>query len=485
MVKLKFRRRPNYADGSCRDRPPRTAPPGPRVRGVVVLFAALVGVAVAVATAWLDPFRPSHPWEDAALAGLESGLRASGAGAKDEGSAVTAEAVDAVRRLIARFAESPDAIDAVASLYDQLGQSDLASACWQHCLELDPRYGDAHYSLGRIAGDQGDHEQAAGHFRQAMHSNTTVAGIPRHLAEALLNLGKTREAVELLQKDLQADPKAMATLFLLGQAYLQLRDWEKARDHYEAAIAIAPEFSGAYFGAANACSHLGHQEKRAKYVQKFKVLKAKEEQAHRESLKTTGETADVRARAAQIYTSVGKVYYAHGDAQTAHEQWRKAASLFPGATQPGLLLAWSFERQGRPEEAAAILLELKNRQPQDLEVLIRFGMLRARLRRWDDAEGALRKAIEVAPMRADGYAALADLYLQAGLPEKLAEAKTLAQKAADLQPAAQHFFLLALASRRLGDLPGSRSAIDRAVALEPGNAEYLRAQDSLRPGGQP
>jgi Flp pilus assembly protein TadD len=85
--------------------------------------------------------------------------------------------------------------------------------------------------------------------------------------------------------------------------------------------------------------------------------------------------------------------------------------------------------------------------------------------------------IELAPHQGSSYAALAQFYLQVG--QKLSEAENLARKAVELEPAGEYWFLLSQACLRSGDRKAARRAIDRALALDPGNEQYRRARDSL------
>lgn len=91
-----------------------------------------------------------------------------------------------------------------------------------------------------------------------------------------------------------------------------------------------------------------------------------------------------------------------------------------------------------------------------------FGHKRGTVRRFDEAERAYQKAIELALARARAYAMLADLYLQTD--RKLHEAKRLAQKAVELQPETPLYRLLSVACEKTGDAAGARAAGQKAFA---------------------
>ncbi len=128
--------------------------------------------------------------------------------------------------------------------------------------------------------------------------------------------------------------------------------------------------------------------------------------------------------------------------------------------QCGDTLAWLYEQQGRAEDALTILSQSSASSPKSIAVLVRLGTLAAKLGRFDEAERAYQKAIELAPGQARAYAMLADLYLQAD--RKPHDARRLAQKAVELQPEPALYRLLGAACEKTGDAAGARAAREKA-----------------------
>lgn len=410
------------------------------------------------------------------------------ADATPEVAALLREANQVANRLLREFPESPEAVHVMARLYYRFGKAEEGVQLSQRCLELDPNFGPAYHAIGVSAMENGEYQKAADYLREAIELDPGASAFPVQLAEVLINQGKLEEAVEVLEKNLESYPRSMASLALLGQAYVQLKEYQKARTCLEKAIEIGPGYTNAYYGLATACARLGDQDKSQQYMERFKALKARDEQTHREGLKLSDDAATVGEAVADIYAAAGNVYLAHGDVQTAEAHLLKAAGLAPNHVTSREVLAWLYERQGRTEEALKMLAELSNSGRDDLGVQMRVGALYAQLRRFDEAERAYKRAIELTPRQAGGYATLADLYLQAG--RKLPEAKLLALKAVDLEPVARYFAVLSVACQRNGDLAGAVSAIDQAIAAEPDNEDYQRArtwiQETIRrgsPGG--
>jgi len=399
------------------------------------------------------------------------------ANAPPEVAALVNEAIEVARDLVKRFPEDPDALNVMAWVHFRFGGSDEALAYWQKCLELNPGFVDAYFSMASAARDRGDHEQAAEYFRKAWELDPAWPSLAEHLAEALMNLGRLDDAAEVLEQNVKVHPGAMRSSVLLGDIYAQLGEYEKAKQRYEAAIRIFPGSASAYYGAASACIALGEIDQSKEFLEKFNALKASEERAHRNAVQAHDGVFPVRFGVAEVYVAAGRVCLVHQDPQTAEQYFRRGAEVYPKHPECSDLLASLYDRQGRTDEAIAALRRWEENDPENQQVYFRLGALYARLGDFKDAEEAFLGAIRVAPQEARAYAALAGLYLQAN--RKLPEAKKLAQQAVDHEPLARYYWLLSLTCRENGDLGEARSAIERACALEPGNPEFHGVREMI------
>lgn len=121
--------------------------------------------------------------------------------------------------------------------------------------------------------------------------------------------------------------------------------------------------------------------------------------------------------------------------------------------------------------------ELKSLEPKNHLHLRNEGLLYARMGKLDEAERVFREICRLEPARGFGYAALADLLLRRG--RALAEARGLAERAVDLEPTAQHWTLLATTANQMGDRTAARAALERALALDPGNPQIKSVYASI------
>jgi tetratricopeptide (TPR) repeat protein len=299
------------------------------------------------------------------------------------------------------------------------------------------------------------------------------------LADALLNSGQAKEAVALLETYVREDPRSQG-FFLLGQAYLQMQQYEKAREYFEAAIRKYPQYGDAYYRLSGVYSRLGQHDKAGQCLQKSRELKAKEREDHRVQKSRYDDFDAMCNRIAETYTSGARIYLTAGKSAETERLFRRAGDLASKSIECRQGLAWLCRRQGRTREGIEVLEQLAKIEPNQPSYWLEIGRLHARLNQFSAAEEAFRKASAMSPQDAAGPAALAGLLLDTNrnLPEALALARTAVQR----RPTAAHYCILSGACERNGDLAGAVNAIAQAEKLEPSNPQYRHMHELLERG---
>lgn len=456
-------------DGPATLRKPERAAVGRRrlLVGLAALVALAVGIRVAVPF-FLGRSRPEIPAVDVVP------------GAEPEIAALAHEAAEVVEGLIERRPEQADSWDVRGSFYYEFHNLDEAVKCWKRCLELDPGFAEAYYRIGVAARDRGRFKEAVDWFRKALEHAPGEPQVMVHLAQTLMDLGAMEEATGVLEENLAAYPRSLPSFLLLGEIYVQSKQFDKAKKNFETARQMWPDDSTAYYGLVRACAGLGETAESERYRKKFEELKVRVEKAHREFLKSRSDAPRVEKIVSEVYTAASKAYLAQADTETAEKLLLRAVELCPSQPECYQVLAWLYERQGRLEEAQDALLRGSRANPADLGVHLRLGVFLAEQGEFDAAEKALQEAIQLMPYQGGGYAALARLHLTSD--RKLPEAKELAARAVELEPLAKNYFLLGLVCQKAGDRAAARAAIEKAVALDPENLEYRRACELVRRG---
>ncbi len=259
--------------------------------------------------------------------------------------------------LMASFPESPQAFLLGGRIYYAFGDVARAKDCWQQCLRVNPEFAQGWCSRGEGAWEHGEFAEAAGYLQKAVEYGSRLDQKQVFLlADSLMNIGKAEEAVAVLEKAAEAGPLPLFGLFLLGNGYLELEEHEKAKQQFEAALAVDPHSASVHYGLVRAFAGLGQAEKAQKHREEYARLKSQEltQTARSRSELRKRDWADVRPLARECYLNAGKIYAVHGVVEEAERLWLRAAALDPENPRPRTLLESLYRQQGRHKEAVLI-----------------------------------------------------------------------------------------------------------------------------------
>jgi tetratricopeptide (TPR) repeat protein len=254
---------------------------------------------------------------------------------------------DAVLEAQAALKIDPDNIDAhklLARIYvrtlgdinaGDVQRENLGKAIeqFQDILKLEP---DDLYSalwLARLYRFENQHADAEKVLRGILQSDADNGPALEQLSQILMDEGRSQEAIQLLS-DAANDSASPDVYDLLGDAYNQAHEYDKAEDAYRKAIAQDPDDPGHLHGLANA---LMAQDKYPEALEIFKKLTEIEP--------TTGDNF---VRMAELYRRLGKF-------DQAEAAIVRAKQLSPGNLEVLVNEALLYDDEGRYEDAIKVL----------------------------------------------------------------------------------------------------------------------------------
>jgi Flp pilus assembly protein TadD len=113
--------------------------------------------------------------------------------------------------------------------------------------------------LGDRLKERGRISAAVLEYRRALAENRDSVPIMNRLSSALIDLGRDEEALDILNRVKKISPDHPTPYTQMGQIYMKLKDFKKAREAFEDSIQINPFNPEAHLGLANACEMLGDQ----------------------------------------------------------------------------------------------------------------------------------------------------------------------------------------------------------------------------------
>jgi len=338
---------------------------------------------------------------------------------------------------------------------------------------LSPDQSEAYEILARVAYDKGNLEECVRLCREALKHGPANPEVLNQLGRALMDLGQTDEAIQALEQATRLPSASSQSYYLLGQAYLQSGNFAQGKQNFQRAIALLPDHTQAFFALYRACLGLGQTVEAQRYREQFVKLEETDRRSHADRSAqedTLTGLPQVQNTVARTFFGAAQIYGVHQQPSKAAELLRRAAGLDAESPIYRAALEAHYVRGKALAEGVAVFEQLSSEQPDNRLNYFYLGRLHSRLDQIDAAAAAYRKVQELAPQWAEGYRALADLYLRAN--RNPAEVLVLARRAVELEPTASHQYLLAIACVKNNDRPAALKAIKQAVALAPQDKRY-------------
>lgn len=125
--------------------------------------------------------------------------------------------------------------------YKQIGYWRDDLAMYRHAAAVTPENPLAHFGLGSMLFNQGQHDEAMSEFRIALKLRPDYAGARYGLAAALSKKGQKDEAMEQLRAVLEVKPRHIGAHLNLGELLAQKGLYDEAIVHFEEVLRLKPD----------------------------------------------------------------------------------------------------------------------------------------------------------------------------------------------------------------------------------------------------
>lgn len=151
------------------------------------------------------------------------------------------EALGILETLLIEDPENISALEEVADNELSLEHFDRAETAALQAIKLDDESYTGHYIVGFLYSVEAQWEKAIEHLKKANNLRPNNAEILRCLGWGLFNSGQRAQGIVTLERALNLDKENSLTLCDLGVAYLQTRNFPKAKSLFDRAIELDPE----------------------------------------------------------------------------------------------------------------------------------------------------------------------------------------------------------------------------------------------------
>ena len=237
-------------------------------------------------------------------------------------------------RLIAKalqYGKSAEALSNHGNVLLELGRHEEAVKQLHHALLIRPDSAAAQFNLGNALVKVQRLEEAAKAFAAAIALKPDFPDALQNYAEVLRDVGRHREAMTMLRRAVSLAPADPHLQIALGVARQELGDMQGARAAFEAALALDPSATGAYF----------HLVRLSKVTTGDDVLPRMEAQSHQANALAPESRAVLGFALAKAYEDIGRYDDSFANLLEANRLVRAAISFDEAA------LCGRFERLHR------------------------------------------------------------------------------------------------------------------------------------------
>jgi tetratricopeptide (TPR) repeat protein len=294
------------------------------------------------------------------------------------------EALTEFKRVVAERPGDADLLYTVALLCIEVERYDQAREYLELVLQTGKHTDDAHYYLGRIAEDRGEHKLAISWYVRVVEGEYALDAQAR-IANMLAKLGQIDEARQHLQqmRAQTGDQETLVRLYLAeGQLLSDAKRYQEAMDLYNRTLTIFPGDSDLLYARALTAEKLDRLDlleadlrtiltldpDNASALNALGYTLADRTDRYQEALDYIQRAYRMRPDDPAIIDSMGWIYFRLGNYAEAERYLRRAYELMPDAEIAAHLaeLLWV---QGRRGEAESIFMQAFSKDP-DHDVLL-------------------------------------------------------------------------------------------------------------------
>ena len=299
-----------------------------------------------------------------------------------------------------------------ARLAIESGQLELADKELEKARKNNPKDAEADYLSGVVCQRWQKPESAFTYYSAAADKEPTELAYILAKGEMLVAMGRSEEALHLLQDKVTFFENSAVIRDAVGQLLMQFHKYGEAADALQQArilatddLTIAEHLGLAFYFAArypDAIDTLGRLTQKEGYSKRADLFLA----LGRSQLEI-GKTREARAsleRAAQLDDSSSATWLALGraamqmnDTKRADLSFKRAALLEPESSETRLMIGYLRVKQGKLTEALASFQRASALDSSDTVSLCMIGFTLQKLNRGDEAARYYAKALKIKP----------------------------------------------------------------------------------------
>ena len=383
----------------------------------------------------------------------------------------------------------PDAYMVVAEFYLRLGDGDSAIKEYQAGEAKDTkRKLDYEKRIIEVLMRQGKRSEAADRNAAILKNDPNDTDAKGLAATFLLDKGDINRAIVELQAVTTKAPTNALARFTLGRAYFMQGQVEQARQMFQKAIELQPNYMEARIAlaelqitraewesalkSADEMLAIDRGNSRAVLIQSAALLGEKKFDESRKKLELLEKG---NPNSADVAYQLGVISLSEGKYKDAEASFRKAYQLNPANSRGLVGLVETDMAQNKSEDALALLQAESDKAPNRVDLRVSLAKTAERVGKYDMALAEFQKALNAIPKESRGrgqlYMEVGEVYRRKGDDASAIDAL---QKAREVLPESGLVLTtLGLTFDHAGHTQEAKQVYEAAIKLDPSNAVAL------------
>jgi tetratricopeptide (TPR) repeat protein len=218
----------------------------------------------------------------------------------------------------------PDTYHYMGEVYRQLQLLDKADRAYRKALAVKPDFGPSRRNLAWVLYEAGQYEEATGLLARLRKEHPEDTFILKELALNTIALGKSEEAIQLLEQYNRIEGQQVWGYTHLGRALADAGHHEQAEAALRQAIAINPNYALAQYWLGQLLAATGRKEQSKEPLARFHRLRQLENESHRLKRALWRNPQDLKA-----LVSLARLRYHLGSPNESLALLKRARKLAP------------------------------------------------------------------------------------------------------------------------------------------------------------
>src|SRR6266566_5428216 len=335
---------------------------------------------------------------------------------------------EAERQLSSILRTVPDeavALNLLGTIRAQQGRLNEAEILLTRSAKIEPSFVAVHMNLAYLYLLRNAPEKTISELQEVVKLDPNNVEANYKLARLLFSRGRLAESISVIERVKSAPPTSVVFLTLLGDAYVQKGDADKAEENYLLALAADKENVDAMLGLAKVSQNRGDTKTAQRYLSQARELAGNApELLYKVGVAAFGLRALDEAQSALEHAvkikpaepayliALGAIWLKKPDLFAAEQVFRQALELQPDNAQGQMYLGYVLYKQKKFNEAKAYLEKTIKADPGLPEPFYYLGLIVQEENEDEQAIALLEKAIQMSPSFANAHVALGASYLK-------------------------------------------------------------------------